>query len=344
LFCGNLYRSKFDRRDRGLPYIMRGPTRPLVLLLILSVSRQVLAVDKELIQLQAGVHTLQDQIAKAQTSLNETMGLMTDLLKRNAEQIPGLQRKLDAMKAQLHPDAFSDDQARKMTSDIGELTVLLKDFTIRAEKIEASASPATLPAVSQSAPAVSQSAPQPREKMATIPSPAPANMPVVPQAAPQPAEKSGTLKPQEPSSAQPSAGSPQASPVPAPMTGDGLYERAMEHYTSKDYEIAANEFAKFLNSNGDSPNAANAHFYLAEIEFEQKDYEGALQDYTTVATRLPDKAKAATAQYKKALCLLELERQDEALQELQNVIQQYPNSPEANRAARKLIELGVNRK
>jgi tol-pal system protein YbgF len=326
--------------------MMRGPTRPLVLLLILSVSRQMLAADKELIQLQAGVHTLQDQIAKAQTSLNETMGLMTELLKRNAEQIPGLQHKLDAMKAQLHPDPFPDDQARKMTSDIGELTVLLKDFTIRAEKIGAvaSASPATAPAVSQSAPAVSQSAPQPREKMAAIPSPAPANMPVVPQAAPQPAEKSGTLKPQEPSSAQPSAGSPQASPEPAPVTGDGLYESAMEHYTSKDYEIAANEFAKFLKSNGESPNAANAHFYLAEIEFEQKDYEGALQDYTTVATRLPDKAKAATAQYKKALCLLQVERQDEALQELQNVIQQYPNSPEANRAARKLSELGVNRK
>jgi tol-pal system protein YbgF len=328
--------------------MMRGPTRPLVLL-ILFVSRQVLAVDKELIQLQAGVHTLQGQIAKAQTSLNETMGLTTDLLKRNAEQIHDLQHKLDAMKAQLHPDAFPDDQARKMTSDIGEWTVLLKDFTIRAEKMGAvavaSASPATAPAVSQSAPEVSQSAPQPREeKMAAIPSPAPANRPVVPQAAPQPEEKSGTLKPQEPSSAQPSAGSPEASPEPAPVAGDGLYESAMEHYTSKDYEIAANEFAKFLNSNGNSPNAANAHFYLAEIEFEGKDYEGALQDYTTVATRLPDKAKAATAEYKKALCLLQVERQDEAVQELQNVIQQYPNSPEANRAARKLRELGVNRK
>ena len=215
--------AKFDRRDRGLPYIMRGPTRSLVLLLILSVSPQVLAADKELIQLHEGAHTLQDQIAKAQTSLNETMGLMADLLKRNAEQIPDLQHKLDAMKAQLHPDAFPDDQARKMTSDIGEFTVRLKDFTIRAEKIGAvaSAKAAAAPAVSQSAPEVSPSAPQPREKMAAIPSPAPANMPVVPEAAPQPAEKSGTLKPQEPSSAQPSAGSPRSEPWAG--SGDGRW-------------------------------------------------------------------------------------------------------------------------
>jgi TolA-binding protein len=120
-----------------------------------------------------------------------------------------------------------------------------------------------------------------------------------------------------------------------------LYRSAMDHYAAKDYEIAATEFTKFLKADRQSENAANAQFYLAEIEYEDKDFEGALDDYTAVGPRLSDQAKAARAQYRKALCLIEVDRQDEAILELQALKERYPHSNEAAQAARKLRTLGV---
>ena len=124
-----------------------------------------------------------------------------------------------------------------------------------------------------------------------------------------------------------------------PVSAAELYEAAIQHYASKDFEAAENEFTKFLKSDRQSEKAVNARFYLAEVEYQQQDFEGALDDYTEVAPRLSNPSQAATAQYKKALCLLEVERQDEAIRELQAVMERYPRSSEAGRAAKKLRAL-----
>ena len=99
----------------------------------------------------------------------------------------------------------------------------------------------------------------------------------------------------------------------------------MDHYASKDFEIAATEFAKFLKIDHQSENATNARYLLADIEYEAKDFEGALDDYTAVGPRLSDPAKAARAQYRKALCLIEVDRADEAILELQDLRTRYPS-------------------
>jgi TolA-binding protein len=113
----------------------------------------------------------------------------------------------------------------------------------------------------------------------------------------------------------------------------------MDHYASKDFEIAATEFAKFLKLDHQSDNATNARYLLAEIEYADKDFEGALDDYTAVGPKLSDPAKSAHAQYRKALCLIEVDREDEAILELQDLKTRYPHSAEASQGARKLHAL-----
>jgi TolA-binding protein len=125
----------------------------------------------------------------------------------------------------------------------------------------------------------------------------------------------------------------EAVPVATPQTesasGIDLYRSAMDHYASKDFEIAAMEFVKFLKVDHQSENATNARYYLAEIEYEAKDFEGVLDDYTAVGPRLSDPAKSARAQYRKALCLIEVDRKDEAILELQDLRTRHPRSGEA---------------
>ena len=113
----------------------------------------------------------------------------------------------------------------------------------------------------------------------------------------------------------------------------------MDHYASKDFEIAATEFAKFLEIDHRSENATNARYLLADIEYAAKDFEGALDDYTAVGRRLSDPAQAARAQYRKALCLIEVDRADEAILELQDLRTRYPHSAEATQAAKKLAHI-----
>ena len=284
--------------------------RALLIAASLLLSAPYLLAGDDLLPLHNQVQDLTDKVSKLQLSLDENIGVLTDLVNRNAETTRSIEHDVEQLQSQTQQQNTSvGAQFGKISSQVTTLQTELGELESRLEAV--TRAPLT-PAASQAQPAaVASQAP-------------PAQAPIV-QAPP----------------AQAPPPEPLPIPQPEPASGVDLYRSAMDHYAAKDFEIAATEFTNFLKTDRQSDNAVNAQFYLAEIEYEEKDFEGALDDYTAVGPRLSDQAKAARAQYRKALCLIEVDRQDEAILELQAVKERYPHSNEAAQAARKLYTLGV---
>ena len=281
--------------------------RALVIAASFLLSTPFLLAGDDLLPLHDQVQDLTDKVSKLQLSLDENIGVMTDLVNRNAETTRSMEHDVEQLQNQTQQqNTLEGTQFGKISSQVTTLQTELGELESRLEAV--TRAPLT---------------------------------PAPPQA--QPAAVSVQAPPVQP---PPAAQAPPAEPPPTaptePLSGIDLYRSAMDHYAAKDFEIAASEFTKFLKTDRQSDNAINAQFYLAEIEYEEKDFEGALDDYTAVGPRLSDQAKAARAQYRKALCLIEVDRQDEAILELQAVKERYPHSNEAAQAARKLHTLGVH--
>ena len=269
----------------------------------------VLFAGDQMVQLHSQVSGLSEQVSRLERAIDENVGVMTDLVNRNTQTTVNMERDAEQLKSNLEQQSKSaGTQLNKVSGEIGAWQTELSKFKTRLETATSSPVHATAP----QAPPVT-SPPPPSTPTAS------ANPPVT--------------------QAHPSATPPAEAPRTDPSSAEELYRSAMDHYASKDFEIAATEFAKFLKIDHQSENATNARYLLADIEYEDKDFEGALDDYTAVGPRLSDPAKAARAQYRKALCLIEVDRADEAILELQDLRTRYPHSAEATQAAKKLRTL-----
>jgi TolA-binding protein len=92
---------------------------------------------------------------------------------------------------------------------------------------------------------------------------------------------------------------------------------------------------------GDTDLAANAQFYLGEIDYAQKNYENAVQQYDKVINSYPKSFKIQSAHYKKGVALLDLGHKASGVKELREVVKRYPGTPEERLARAKLKDMGV---
>ena len=290
-----------------------------------------LAADRELLELQNQVQVLQDQLSRLQRSVDENIGVLSDAMKRNSENVGKMQQNVQQVVARV------GQQNSSVTAQINGFSSQINTLQGSTGELKSS-----LEAAMQklSPPVQVQSAP-PTNSLEPVSTGAPQQPPPTPNATSAGGAATENVQHWNKKSVSIPQPAPAATENTAPPAASSaaLYDMAMQHFASKDYETAANEFTKYLKMDRQSSKAISAQFYLAEIEYEQQDFEGALDDYTDVGPRLLDPAMAATAQYKKALCLLEVEREEEAVRELQGLLRLYPQSAEAGRAAKKLRSL-----
>jgi tol-pal system protein YbgF len=145
-----------------------------------------------------------------------------------------------------------------------------------------------------------------------------------------------------PSTGQPGAapgagGSAKSQAPPADM----LYNSALGDYNAGKNDLAAQEFAQYVQVYGNTDLAGNAQFYLGEIQYRQGNFAGAVDSYNKVLDQFPGGNKGAAAQLKKGYALLELGKRDAAVQELRSLMSRYPKSPEAIQARERLSKLGA---
>lgn len=142
-----------------------------------------------------------------------------------------------------------------------------------------------------------------------------------------------------PAQAQP--GGMAAAPAPQAPPAEQLYNDALRDYNAGKNELAAQEFAQYVQVYGNTDLAGNAQFYLGEIQYRQGNLNGAVQSYNKVLDQYPGGNKSAAAQLKKGYALLDLGQRDAAVQELRSLISRYPKSPEAVQARERLGKLGA---
>jgi tol-pal system protein YbgF len=145
----------------------------------------------------------------------------------------------------------------------------------------------------------------------------------------------GTPAPAAPGAA---SSAPASSPAPSANT---LYSNAYSDLNAGKYDLAWSEFRDYLKYFGDTELASNAQFYLGEISYAQKNYDQAVTQYDKVLVNYPKSFKLAPARLKKGMALIELNQKTAGVKELREVVKRYPGTEEERRARAKLKELGV---
>jgi len=122
---------------------------------------------------------------------------------------------------------------------------------------------------------------------------------------------------------------------------DTLYSNGLSDIQTGKNDLARSEFQDYLKYYGDTELASNAQFYLGEIAYSQRQYQQAVTEYDKVLTNYPKSFKLAPARYKKGMALLELSEKSAGVKELREVVKRYPGTEEERRARAKLKDLGV---
>jgi len=320
--------------------------RPLIAAALLIATTPCFAVNKDMVQLQTQMQTLQDSVARLQKSNDESMGVLKDLVQQTADNVNKMTAAMDTMQKSLQ--AQQDAQGAKVDQVSGQVQSLndsidelkaqmarlaksMQDLEAQEQSINASVSsmpqggsPASPPASAAPAPSPDTNPPTAAPSDATPPPVTP-----IPDILPQ----AGTTKSKS-KHLPPSAAAAGAPPV------EQLYQTAYGDLNAGKNTLAAAEFADVARFYPDDNLAGNAHFYMGELLMKQNKPSAAAKEYDKVLEQYPGNSKIPAAQLHKANALIAIKQTDAAVRELKSLIQRYPNSPEAHAAHVKLESLG----
>jgi len=145
------------------------------------------------------------------------------------------------------------------------------------------------------------------------------------------------------STSEPSKETPGKKSEPPPKTAAGpdeTYKKAYDLYNKGSIEDAQKEFKKLLDAYPKSKYSENAHFWLGECYYAQKKYEDAILEYDEVIKKYAKGNKVPDALYRQGMAFWEMKDTTNAKLILKEVVRRFPQSDQANRARKKLKELG----
>jgi tol-pal system protein YbgF len=148
-----------------------------------------------------------------------------------------------------------------------------------------------------------------------------------------PPAKPGLTKEQVPQKTDPEGKKPISS-------ADEAYKKAYDQFSKGSIEGAKVGFKKFLEVYPKSKFAENAHYWLAECYFAEKKYEEAILEFDEVIKKYPKGNKVPDALFRQGMAFLEMKDSINAKLILKEVVKRFPKSDQANRARKKLKELG----
>ncbi len=290
---------------------MKRITLALVALLFTATAPRAFAVNRDIVQLQTQVQQLQDTLERMQTSNDERMGVLRQLVQQTADTVNKMSTSVEAVQRQMQSQTEGQSSSQQqLSSQIQSLNDSVDELKSRMTKLQTALT--ALQAQQQSL--ASQPAPTTNGDLTMAPS--------------QPGTRSaGQTSPQQ--------GAPTAPPL------DEIYQGGIRDYNAAKYDIAAQEFGDVLHFYPQEDRAGNAQFYLAEIAYRQGDYQKAVKGYDAVLEQYPGNVKAPTAQLRKGQSLQALNQRDAAVREYRSLIARYPQSPEAIQARSKLNGMGV---
>jgi tol-pal system protein YbgF len=279
--------------------------------------RPVLAVAREIIELQRDVTTLLEGQKDLHTQMTQDHTVQKTLIEQSSDSVNKLGATMSSLEKSVQDvqansgarlDTMStqvqglSDNLEEIKSRLGKVNQQLVDLQNSVQNIDSRIAGGGTPTISPAGAGAASSAP-----------------------------------PTGASNFAPANGSPAGPPPSA----DTLYSNGLRDITSGKYDLARAEFQDYLKYYSDTDLASNAQFYLGEIAYSQKQYDQAVNEYDKVLNNYPKSFKLAPARLKKGMALIELGQKNPGTKELREVVRRYPGTEEERRARAKLKELGV---
>jgi tol-pal system protein YbgF len=283
-------------------------------LLALTFSPFCFAVNKDIVQLQ---RDLEDRMNALQNDVDSKLSTLTGILtamqadtRRTADQVAGLQDVVNnGISKSLAPVGGLSNQVGSMSDDVRSLKDAIADLSARLERMDA--------------------------KMTDLKN----QLQIIqnPPAAP------GAATPGAPGTSGPAAAAtPGQSGPPPGVSADKSYTDAVRDYQTGKTDLAYNEFQQYLTYFPNTELAANAQYYLGEINYNRGDYNGAITAFDAVLERYPENPKTPDAHLMKAMALLKSNQRNRAVQEFRVLVQDYPHTDDARKALQQLRALGAS--
>jgi tol-pal system protein YbgF len=130
----------------------------------------------------------------------------------------------------------------------------------------------------------------------------------------------------------PPSAPPDPSGPPAGMTSDALYQQALRARSSGQYDLAVQQFTDYVKFYGTTDLAANAQYYIGEIQNQQGQLPEALKSFDTVLEQFPDGKKTLDAMYMKGVVLAKMNQSTAAIAEFRALVKKSPSSEQADKA------------
>lgn len=273
------------------------------------------AQNREHLQMNADLRILQETVNRLQLAVNRLDAQLADTNKR-----------LDAATA-ASVKGFADQQLliNQMTSTITTIRERLDDNSVRVSQL------------SQEFTAVREGIRRLTDQINTLVG---LLAPPVEGGAP-PATSSGA-PPAGPDAPQASSGRPALDPVILPQSASYIFQQAMGDYRSQRYDSAIEGFREVIAAYPDSPDAAEAQYWIGESYNNGKnDCRSALPEYQKFVDTYKDSKSRAEGLYMIGYCYFDLGQRDNAQRYFQQVVKEYPNEISGIQAAQRLQGMGV---
>jgi tol-pal system protein YbgF len=272
------------------------------------------AVSKEMVQLQTQVQQLQDMVQHLQTSNDERMGVIVNLVQQNTDNVNRMMAAMNALQTTLKTEGEQrgssntqlSSQIQALNDSIDELKTRVANLTTQVQSLQGQ-----MQNVNGMPGQPGAGAPPPQGAMQGNPGPGGQAM-------------------------APAMQAPQAPPV------DQLYQSALRDYNSAKYTVAISEFGDVIRYYPQDPLAGNAHYYLGEINYRQGRYADAVKNYDAVLEQYSGNAKAPASELRKGESLVAMGQKDAGVRELRTLVQRYPQTPEAQEGRSRLNGMGVH--
>ena len=277
----------------------------LCLFVFLLVPLAAFSANKEMVELQRDVATLQDQVRALQSSQTEKLSAVMTLLQQTLDESKSANRAVAVLESKINdrlekqsasvgqPVAVVGAKVDQMSSDFQGLRDSLTDVGSRIGKLE-------------------QRLVDLNNTVRTIQAPPP-----------------------------PPAGTTGASAAPA-VPAATLYETAVRDKIGGKTELALKGFVDYVQAYGDTDKAPDAQFNIGQIHYDQSDFENAVRDFDGVVERYGSSPRAAEALYMKGRSLVKMSRKMDGAKEFRSVLSQYPRSDSAIKACTELKSLGLS--
>jgi tol-pal system protein YbgF len=296
---------------RALPFVAA--------ILLLLAAGPVHAQNREHQQLVADMRMLHEQVQRLQLTVNTLL-----------EQLAATDKRIDAL-SEAERRSFADllTRVETLTAEVSTVRENLYDGTTRISKL------------TQELDAIRTGLGSVNALLTQIVALLTAEGGVIPPGA---AAVTGGAAGAAPPGTPPTA-PPPTQPVlqpPASLASPTSYmTSASGFYYAGQFDMAIEAFTDFIARFPDSPDAAEAQFYIGESHYSSQRHKEAIAAYAAVISTYRASPRVPDAYYKQGLSYEQLGQKTEAINNYQLLRREYPDSTAGGHATQALIRLGI---